>query len=174
NAPDKQGYRPLLQAVLSRQPRMVELLLSKKEYGVNINSFTGCWGTPLQAAIYVRDIEIVSMLLKHPKINVNPIRSHFALSLLHGAIKQNNLDIFTLLLSHPRVDVNLVSGFIMVTPLTFALSGQNAKFVQLLLQHPRLNVNASMQDTCWNTRVNEVANRKDITMLWILLQDGRI
>ncbi|KAG0138523.1 ankyrin repeat-containing domain protein, partial [Tuber indicum] len=142
NASDETGTPPLIQAVLAKRPKMIQLLLSKEEYGIDVNKSIGFCGTPLQAAIRSGDIEIVSMLLKHSKINVNPTTSHFALSVLNATIKNKNIDILTLLLSDPRVDINLASGGNMETPLTYALSGQNVNIVQLLLQHPRLDVNA--------------------------------
>ena len=60
----------------------------------------------------MENIEIIKLLLAHPKIDVNlysilkydQIKNETP---LHTAIKNKNIEIIKLLLSHPKIDVNM-------------------------------------------------------------------
>ncbi|KAG0134167.1 ankyrin repeat-containing domain protein, partial [Tuber indicum] len=119
--------------------------------GIDVNTSITNSGTPLHAAIMSEDIEIISMLLKHPKINVNPITSSFwELSLLIQIIWRGNIDILKLLLADTRVNISTTNSD-METPLIYAISRNDVGVVQLLLQYSRLGVNASVQNPSWNS-----------------------
>ncbi|KAG0138553.1 ankyrin repeat-containing domain protein, partial [Tuber indicum] len=133
NALDDEGNQPLITAVLSNKPKMVQLLLSKEEYDVDVNTSLSNFGTPLKAAIMSQNIEIVSILLKHPKINVNSLGHRPGqISELRWAIYEQNMDILRLLLADPRVNISLTNGDI-ETPLLYAIYKRDVNAVQLLL-----------------------------------------
>jgi ankyrin repeat protein len=66
--------------------------------------------TPLIKAIELNHIEIVELLLKHLKIDVNAETFHLTLPLSSTpfikAVGRNHIEIVDLLLKHPRIDLN--------------------------------------------------------------------
>ena len=83
--------------------------------------------TPLQLAVELENIEIIKLLLSHPKILLNEIEKYLTYtkldyygscnhkiveqSVLHRSIQKNNLEIIKLLLDQPELDVNIFAVF---------------------------------------------------------------
>ncbi|KAG0637901.1 ankyrin repeat-containing domain protein [Tuber brumale] len=168
--PDDHGWRPILFAILHRRIEMVQLLLSKPEYGINPNRHLDESESLLIVAIKAGYPDIVKILLEHPDMDVNatePLgRSGLQISIYHKMI-----DIVKLLLAHPKTNINITNSRTL-TPLNYAIQSESEDIVLLLLQHPRLNIYAPIRQG--NTPLHEAARLKNSTILKILLHDERM
>lgn len=114
---------------------------------IEINDDKEARSSALHMAISEDNIEIIKLLLSHPKIDVNSTASMKAsnneisgLTALHDAVKDEKVEIVELLLSHPKINVFMQmtsknsSNFIQLTPLHLAFAKNNPKIINLLLK----------------------------------------
>ena len=87
NSKNKEGYTPFLLACYNGNIEVVKFLITKVE---NINGESK-YGTPLMAAVYKRDEEVINILLNH-KVDVN-ISDNKGTTALHYATMFNNTSI---------------------------------------------------------------------------------
>ncbi|KAG0637900.1 ankyrin repeat-containing domain protein [Tuber brumale] len=167
--PDGRGWRPLIVAILTKKIEMVRLLVSKEEYGVNINTPLPQQGTPLMVATKAGFTEIVKVLLENPNLEVNATEPG-GWSVLQIAINRKIISIVKLLLADSRTDISTLNGTIL-TPLMCAVKGKCVEIIQLLIQHSRFELYPTLSG---NTPLHEAAKMKDTTILKMLLQDERM
>ncbi|XP_063903966.1 uncharacterized protein LOC135123338 isoform X3 [Zophobas morio] len=72
-----EGYSPLHRAIERQYHKSAKLLI---ERGADVNCLNFCHKTPLDMSVYMRQSELVIMLLAY---GAQPVVSHFALSVLH-------------------------------------------------------------------------------------------
>ncbi|KAL4813534.1 ankyrin repeat-containing domain protein [Aspergillus spinulosporus] len=130
NTPDSGGRSPLHWAILNNSLDVVRFLLDQKDIDVNMPAPRWSHYTPLMLAVYGYD-DYVSMLLAHPKIDVNFANPEGATALIlaarHGATRAARL-----LLAHPDIKINYAdsSGS---TALTIAAENGYYDLVEALL-----------------------------------------
>ncbi|CEP01831.1 hypothetical protein PBRA_008773 [Plasmodiophora brassicae] len=83
---------------------IVERLL--KAPGIKVNAPDADGWTPLQVAIYTERIDIVEVLLRDARIEVNLPDKYFLDTPLHVAVKTRNLKVVKLLLNRPEIKIN--------------------------------------------------------------------
>lgn len=96
----RDGRKPFIQAIYSKQPKIVELFLQK---GASPNFYT-CGKTPLHIAVSNKDIQMANILLKY-NANVNArlkesarfINDDFVLTPLDIAVLNQDIDMQKLL-----------------------------------------------------------------------------
>ena len=150
NETDPSGMTPLLCAIEEEDTWSVEILLAQPNIEINKTStFTykniKAQFSPLNLAIQKENVDIVSLLLKHEKIDVN-LKGQF--SALTKAIQLKNVSIVRLLLDHKNIDVNQVdanktgvTGDRWVTPLYCTIEWEDISSVKILLAQPNIEVN---------------------------------
>ena len=131
--------------------------------------------TPLMLAARLKQINTVSLLLKHPKMTLLGInaRSYYGQTALHyamtshrmGAIDESindGVEIIKLIVNDKRTDVNLKSYNINVTtPLFTAVSMLgHSKFVEALLSNKYCFVDVDLKDYHKNTVLHYIAGGK--------------
>ncbi|KAG0138551.1 ankyrin repeat-containing domain protein [Tuber indicum] len=167
--PDERGWTPLMLTILAKRLDMMQVLLSKTEYKVDINKTLQEHGTPLMIAAKIGFTDAVAMLLEHSDIEVN-VTEPGGWSALQISINKKMVDILNLLLADSRVDISTLNGTFL-TPLMCAVKSKDANIVQLLLQHPRLKIYPTARG---NTPLHEAAKLDDTTILKMLLHDKRM
>lgn len=111
---------------------------------IDVN-YPGCWSNkyPIMHAIWNKRVELIKLLLSHPRIELNRLvceGDESKYSILMIAIRNSTLEILQLLISHPKINVNF-SNYDRFTPLMMASKEDYPKAVKLLLSHPKINVN---------------------------------
>jgi len=104
---------------------VVRAIIADPNFDVNVRLPGGQWA--LREAVENAKIEIVEMLLAHPKINVNQIDLAWD-SALHRAVTiygWKGKQILEMLLAHPDINVNIMTRRIFepdggITPLEYA------------------------------------------------------
>jgi ankyrin repeat protein len=94
---------PLWVASYNNHPLVVELLL-KAGADPNLTNHSGF--TPLEISIEMDFIEIASLLLRHPKIDVSKVNIDTLQNGFDLAIQDGNWETVNLLLRHPKIDVS--------------------------------------------------------------------
>lgn len=147
--------------------------------------------TPLYYAILNHDMEIISLLLNHPSIDVNlsfEPNSHTTYrTALHIAIEMEFLPAVKLLLERPDIDVNAIANFddesfnfsswsktdyfdFYYTPLHEAVELENIEIIKLLLAHPKIDVNKIEVFDNYNGRCKGVYDRVKQSVLCRAIQ----
>ncbi|ETV81078.1 hypothetical protein, variant [Aphanomyces astaci] len=104
---------------------------------LDLNRFTHHQDTPLCVACVEERLEVVTLLLSHPSIQVNLSNySHPPLALAAGL---GRVQVVRLLLGHPAIDVNAATA--RRTPLTAACENGHLDVVQELCACPALSLN---------------------------------
>ena len=137
NAAGRDGWTPLLSALLEGHTECVRLLLASPVIDVNQANKNGY--TPLFIAVQKGLAECVRLLLASPSVDVNQANNEGATPLSFAAQK-GQAECMRLLLASPSVDVNQASkdGF---TPLYMAAQKGQAECMRLLLASPSIAVN---------------------------------
>lgn len=166
NKKTKFNSTPLCTAIIKKNYQITELLLKQLDIKVN-NYATMNSLTPLYLAIESCNIEIVKLLLGHPKINVNKL-SGFHILPLHLAVKNNYIDIVKLLLAHRDIEINKIQ-YNEKTALFVAAEEGNVACVELLfgLQY----INQNIPNSHGNTPLIIAAKNGHIECVKILLID---
>lgn len=137
---------PKLAAVLHYDPkkyhiwdvaRTMELygVFALLEQGVSINSFhPDLHFTPLIAAVYNQDIDMIELLVKYPSLNINQ-PGEKKNTALHYAAQTNSVQIVGLLLRH-GADRNLKNTE-NLTPLDYALGKGDTEIINCLKYDPK-------------------------------------
>ena len=117
----------------------------------------------LHLVVENEDIEILKVLLNHPKININSKLVRYydvkpnrlaadkeIKTSLHIAIEKRNLNIVKLLLRHPKIDVNYKSidcypsddfAREIIPPILIAVENEDEQIVDLLAKFPSIEIN---------------------------------
>ena len=86
----KSGYAPLHNALLNRYTCVARLLI---EAGADVNMVCESVITPLELAIWTRNVDAVQLLLQSPGCQVDKVGSGSATALLHATHESTLLDI---------------------------------------------------------------------------------
>ncbi|KAG0138613.1 ankyrin repeat-containing domain protein [Tuber indicum] len=165
---DDRGSTPIHCAARNGRAEMMRVLLSKEEYGIDVNMAWRGVPTPLICASRFGFAEVVHVLLGHPGIKVNALGPNRWSAML-CAIRYKRVDVLELLLGDPRVDVNTPTSNLM-TPFVFAIFSGHKDIVQLLLKNPRIDTAPSLHGC---PPLHAAAVHRDATILKMLLEDGR-
>lgn len=84
------------------------------------------------------DPDIVKLLIKHPKLEINS-EGLYNQTALHRASQNNNIDIIRLLVNDPRIEVNCVDH-LNRTPLHFAAQNGSIEAIQIIINHGDANL----------------------------------
>jgi hypothetical protein len=132
--------RKFLSACRTGKQDVVREIIADPNFDVNVHLPGGQWG--LREAVENLKIEIIEMLLAHPKIDVNQI--HLAWdSALHCAVMiygWKGRQILEMLLAHPQINVNIATPRIEymtgggITPLMYANRVPRANSALALLE----------------------------------------
>lgn len=114
-------------------------------------------------------IEIVKLLLSHPKINVNSL-DELGNTSLYTACDKKYIEIIKILLQHPDIDVNL--SF----PLYQSCLKDYIEVVKLLLSHPKIDITIKnkMGKTCLDVAQFISKNSKSEEVVNLLINYGYI
>ena len=124
----------------------------------------------LEYCIVSDKVEMVKILLKNPKINVNA-ENDDGFTAITLAVSCNNTEIAKVLLENLGVDVN-IEGEGRYTALTGAIHGDNIDIVKLLLKYPTIDVNKpGIQGY---TPLIMAISQNSIEITKILLEDPKI
>ncbi len=95
--------------------------------------------SPLYDACYDNKIEIINLLLNHPKIDPN-IKNNNGFTPLYSACINNQIESIKLLLNHQETDPNIQdkNGW---SPLYDACYDNKIEIINLLLNHPKIDPN---------------------------------
>ncbi len=144
NPQNKQGRTALIVCAINMNMVGMALLLKKKAIDVNRRDSSG-W-TALMYLCY-RDnnndrLEMIKMLLKHPKIDVNVMNNKMNNALILSAECLQS-DVVALLIKHPGIEVNKynVYGHTALTAACRKTTQDDMTVMRLLLDHPDIDVN---------------------------------
>ncbi|KAG0138628.1 ankyrin repeat-containing domain protein [Tuber indicum] len=163
-------WTPFQVAAITGNAAMMKVLLSKDEYGIDVNETWEGVLTPLMYAIMSGAPEAVRVLLEHHGIEVNALASD-GRSALQCAIMYNEIGALKLLLEDSRVDLGTPNGNTM-TVLMAGVDCGHVEALELLLQSPRIDVSDRSLDG--RTPLHVATYRTDTTILEILLKQSRI
>lgn len=164
NVESKTDGTPLYMAI-KRNPSLVSVLLKNKNINVNIPDSQG--RTPLHLAAFELNADIVSLLLRHPNVEVNRQTHstdndcHNGWTALHYAALQGNIDSVLLLLRARGINVNLCDAQGR-TALHIAVAEKYDNIAHVLLCRPDLNIFA--QDKEGRTAL-DLAREKKLTTI---------
>ncbi|KAG0138634.1 ankyrin repeat-containing domain protein [Tuber indicum] len=167
---DDSGWTPIHYAAITGSAGMMRVLLSKAEYGIDVNMSWGDVSTPLIYATVRGFTEVVSVLLRHHSIEVNWVGPE-GCSALQYAIWYEMIGILDLLLADSRADINTPNGTAM-TPFMCAIRSGRKESLKRLLQNPRLDVSWGSPDD--DPPLHAAIYNGDATILMMLLKDERI
>ncbi|KAK8836214.1 hypothetical protein M9Y10_039846 [Tritrichomonas musculus] len=158
----------ILNLILNHPDINVNIKIKEKIYeiGDQTNMISSCNKSILEYAIDCKNYDMVKVLLKHPKIDINMIFSNENKkeeTFLIKAIKKHNHELIKILLEHPEIDVNksinnkLKDGVRQETPLTTAISlkKKDDEIISLLLNHKNIDVNMPTTNQFGSTRYEE-------------------
>lgn len=123
----------IFEAISKNKIKRIKELLSS---GIDVNTKNEYENTFLHIACLNNNIEIVKLLLTHPKIDVNS-KNKDGQTPLYVACYDNNVEIVKLLLTHPKIDVNIQDRD---TPLYIACGSNRIEVVKLLLSRPDIKI----------------------------------
>lgn len=120
--------------------QLVQFLVNQ---GLDVNGIDGTGWTPLHFAVEKRRLEVVRLLLRNERVNVNCKDVIFESSLvmwhtigncmpLHHAVHNGDVSMVKLLLSSPKIDINCRDGE-GKTPLHIAAEMNNLEICKLLV-----------------------------------------
>jgi ankyrin repeat protein len=162
-------------------PEICKLLLEQEHIQVNCTALN--WNvplyltvdtniadntTPLHLAIDAGAIEVIQLLLAHPRIDVNAV-NHEVRTPLHMAIHKRSRQIVEALLSHPRINVNQATG-VNPAPLSLAVDFGVIDIVKLLLNYPGIDVD--WQDEDGISALHCAGIECSVELLQLLLAEG--
>eukprot|EP01083_Nonionella_stella_P270940 917701_1 len=134
------GNSPLHVAVLLHRTSIVQRLLSVP--GMDANPSNEEDFSPLMCAVRTGDLEMIEILLKHPRINVNYVSScELGQTVLMVAIENGQIAAARLLLSHPAIDTSYEEDNTDKTAMICAILSGCTEIVQMLLERPDCNPN---------------------------------
>ena len=129
-----EGNTPLMKACSDGTPEIVQLLLDRND--INVNAIKSTNGrTPLHMAYFKTRLDIVKVLLKDQRINVNIRDFHGTTPLIH-ACSQGNIEAVKLFLE--RDDIKIQFNIVLHLACYFG----HVEVVEVLLQHKEIDVNA--------------------------------
>lgn len=94
--------------------------------------------TLLTFACEINENELVQMILKYDKIDVNSYELDYGNTPLMIAVENNNIELVELLIGIPQTDINM-RNFLQQTPLTIAVKKKREKVVPLLVDNERFD-----------------------------------
>lgn len=137
---DQNDFTALHYAIRSSNLEVLKLLLSKPNEKVDVNVLGYCGRTPIQLASIVGNMQIFSLLLQQPGVNIKQLDDE-DMTALHHAAKQGNRGIVEELLKMHVFDVNCINSALQ-TPLHYACINGYFRIVEILLKEEGINVNA--------------------------------
>ena len=142
NHADKDGWTPLIKALVFSESECVKLLLAAP--GIDVNKADGRGKTPLYEAANDENMEVFKQLLAFPGIEVNKA-DNAGKTILYYASEWGYTECVKTLLSAPGIDVNKADkdG---KTPLHRAVVKGKMEIVELLLTAPGIEVNKADKD----------------------------
>ncbi|KAG0639131.1 ankyrin repeat-containing domain protein [Tuber brumale] len=165
------GLTPVQFAARTGRVGMMGVLLSKGEYGIDVNASAADRPTALIYAARSGSQEILRMLLGHPRIEVNQLGPE-GYSALHWAILREHVHTVELLITDPRVDLSTRTGTI-VNALMRAVSTGNQEIVELLLRNPGIDVSDRGLDGRTALHIAAVRAQNE-AIVRMLVQDLRV
>ncbi|KAL8709814.1 MAG: hypothetical protein Q9225_007389, partial [Loekoesia sp. 1 TL-2023] len=139
------GLTPLMLACRRGKAETVELLLGR---GASINVRNHSDSTALFDAVIANRADIVEMLLRNPKLNVNEEHAHNSeRTALMFAAKDNYTDVLGELLNDSRINVNQkdLEGS---TALIIAAKAGHEDSIRRLLEHNEINIDFVDRNKC--------------------------
>ncbi|KAG8176485.1 hypothetical protein JTE90_017540 [Oedothorax gibbosus] len=192
NCRDRYRNTPLHLSARKGYVQLVKRLLQVKDIDVNANNkddtksdyplHTGdipnradsdIGKTPLHLAVDEKHVEVVRLLLDHPKIDVNA-KDKYGEFPLWLAVENNDEITVGMLLNHLVIDVN--ARYIFhdhLTALHDATDKENEEIVRLLLKHPKIDVNAKEKHRNF-TPLNVAVRRNAVEVVKAILEHKRV
>eukprot|EP00833_Pecoramyces_ruminatium_P006729 jgi/Orpsp1_1/1180761/evm.model.c7180000074572.1 len=137
NYPDIINTFKLLKACIGNDTTQIPCIINETSSALFYKTVQGY--TPLHLAINNDNLEVVRMLLRCEKVNVN-IYDKYGFSPIFYAILKKRYDILKMLINHPSVKINYknITG---LSPLLFAVVLNNKEALKILLSHPDTDIN---------------------------------
>ena len=152
-------------AIKNGETDIVRILI--EEPLVNINKQLQYRFPPIRVAVELGQLEIVKLLLDHPRIILDRI------GLLDSAVRNGFVSIVKLLLADPRIDINEAPAHGGSTPLLSAIRNGNIEIVKLLLADPRIDINKLTQNNTMTPFLAAI-KKNDTGIIKLLLTDSRL
>lgn len=124
--------------------KIVKLLLNHKDIKIHIMKDGVDIVSLFILAIVKNNINIMKLLLKHNKFDINTISGLNGNTALHQSIEQNNIPILKLLLKYIKdknIDINSIKNIYGYTPLELAIKDNNDVAVSIILENKELDIN---------------------------------
>lgn len=144
--------------------QILSLLLAHHRVDANRKIHTLENLTLLHMACTTPDEQLLKVLLKSPKVNVN-LKTGQGLSPIRLSIDKN-LQILKILLNHPKIDVNAKDNMYN-TVLQYSAWVGNIQSMKLLLNHPKIDVNDT--DNQGDSVLHDVSRWGNVQMIELLL-----
>jgi len=137
NYPDIINTFKLLKACISNDTSEIDTIIKQTSSALFYKTVQGY--TPLHLAINNDNLEIIRILLRYDKINVN-IYDKYGFSPIFYAILKKRYDILKMLINHPSVKINYknITG---LSPLLFSVVLNNKEALKILLSHSDIDIN---------------------------------
>jgi len=145
---------------------MLEMLLERNETEVNITDANR--RTPLQRAAAMGQVDAVSALLRHPKIDIDGTRG--SATALHLAVRAGHIKAVAILLHRVQESVNYRDAYGKYLLQTAVCSGAH-DMVAVLLQDARVDV--QVQDRHGATLLQFAAQHEHLNVVDLLLKHPR-
>lgn len=168
---------PMYRAIRKKNVPMFKQLLKCKSVDINANETIYKSGsrfsryTLLIYAFKMMAGEIVDLLLKDPRINVNKKYGSQGKTPLIWALEHKDDELFSKLINHPGIDVNAGKYN---TPLIYATQTCDIDMVKTLLAHTATNVNAIGLHGKSPLIISIGLNHKSMEIFTLLMSDPRI
>ena len=127
------GRTAMFEAIRENKAKIVELFLTREDLDVNAVLVQDYERTALMLAAGQNHVNIVQLLLKHPKIKVNE-QDTYGWTALSLAAHRGHLNTTKILLRKREIDANLVNAFGQ-SALMLAAERNQTEIVELLLQN---------------------------------------
>jgi hypothetical protein len=139
NYPDIINAFKLLKACISNDISQINVIVHETISALYYKTVQGY--TPLHLAINNDNYEVVRVLLRYDRVNVNTY-DKYGFSPIFYTILKKRYDILKMLISHPSIEINCknVTG---LNPLLFSVVLNSKEALKILLDHPEIDINIS-------------------------------
>eukprot|EP01083_Nonionella_stella_P287947 980166_1 len=165
---EKRFTKPALSIAASlKDSAIAKHLLSDER--INVNTSDSCGRTALHAAASHGNLELVNLLLSHPKLKINPR----LVSPLNEAVRKGNIEIVRAFFNSDYVnDLNIRDVYFGDTPLHSAVQRGHTDIIRIVLEHTDSSINAVNKNG--KTPLHCASQRYNIDILHELLSHESI